>query len=951
MPNIKRFTIFLLILFFMAAPAKILGQTNGISLSGDVFDLYTLKPLEGSVTDVLESGDSTVVSSRRAIANFNGNEVDITGFYTSIPRSNKKYILRLRHDGYNPEYINIDASKFGKRQKSVRLDPVYMERKAKMLDSVNVVASKVKFYHRGDTLVYNADAFVLPEGSMLDALIEQLPGVTLNSEGVITVDGKRVDYRLLDGKEFFSRDKRLMLKNIASYTIKTIDVYNTLDRQYSSGRKGDEKLMMDVKLKKEYQKGYLLNAEAGYGTSGRYMGRLFGGMFTQNLRLGLIGNANNLNDDRRPGEKGGWTPGSVSSGKKESSLGGLTYSYVADENRFNVNGDVTVDYSDLRDKTSTHITNFLPGGDEYGFRFNRSRLKDLNINTSHVFYMKQKVWDLRIIAEYQYYHDRKSSNLREAFFNRDVQGLDDEAISGLYGNGTDIKPEWIVNRTISDQQGDGHGSKAHAFALLNYDFVKYGSSIKINAEGNFQTRHNDRTESYMLNLGSNPVPARNFIRNFHEHPDHSYDVKATAEWYMPLFAGLSWAEEYEYEYKAVTATNQIFMLEQTGTMSDYSNVSMRENSPMLDPNSFRSHQHDNVHKLSTSLTYDFGQNRLLTISVPVHVVDRRLDYLRNQCDTVVSKTSIFPEVKVWMMIHNWQKHYMLNIGYNMKSSLPGMVNFVDMTDTTDPLNIYKGNIRLSRTVSHTWDFSFNKTLKKTRQELRLSYQTIVNALVRGFEYDKATGIRTYTPMNISGDNCWRADWNIFASFGKRDRFSINNNLGYSRLTNHDYVSEDGESMQRSRVRNLRFADKLDISYQNNGNKVTVFGNGAVNRYTGSLDSFRSFNSWDISYGVSGTVKLPYNFGLTTDFTVYMRRGYNDSALNTDNYVWNARLSYSVPRARLVFMVDAWDILHNIKNVSYHVNTQGRTETYSTVLPRYVLFHIQWNFNKQPKSKK
>lgn len=38
-----------------------------------------------------------------------------------------------------------------------------MERKAKMLDSVNVVASKVKFYHRGDALVYNADAFVLPE--------------------------------------------------------------------------------------------------------------------------------------------------------------------------------------------------------------------------------------------------------------------------------------------------------------------------------------------------------------------------------------------------------------------------------------------------------------------------------------------------------------------------------------------------------------------------------------------------------------------------------------------------------------------------------------------------------------------------------------------------------------------------------------------------------------------
>lgn len=950
MPDIKRFVIFLLILVPLV-PLKIMGQSNGINLYGEVFDLYTLKPLMGTVTDVLEAEDSTVVSSKKQVANWDGVQHDAPGFSAMIPRTQKKYILRFNHDGYNPEYLDVDASKFGSRQKQMKLDPVYMERKAKMLDSVNVVASKVKFYHRGDTLVYNADAFVLPEGSMLDALIEQLPGVTLNSEGVITVDGKRVDYLLLDGKEFFSRDKRLMLKNIASYTIKTIDVYNTLDRQYSSGRKGDEKLMMDVKLKKEYQKGYLLNAEAGYGTSGRYMGRLFGGMFTQNLRLGLIGNANNLNDDRRPGEKGGWTPGSVSSGKKESALGGLTYSYVADENRFNVNGDVTVDYSDLRDKTSTHITNFLPGGDEYGFRFNKSRLKDLNINTLHVFYMKKKVWDLRIVAEYQYYHDRKSSNLREAFFNRDVQGLDDEAISGLYGSGTDIKPEWIVNRTISDQQGDGHGSKAHAFALLNYDFVKYGSRIKINAVGNFQTRHNDRTESYMLNLGSNPAPARNFIRNFHEHPDRSYNAKASAEWYMPLFAGLSWAEEYEYKYNAVTATNQIFMIEQTGTMSDYSNVSMRENAPVLDPNSFRSHQHDNVHKLSTSLTYDFGKNRYFKVIVPLNFSQRKLNYQRNRTDTVMSHTTIFPEVTVRFDMYDLMKDFHLNSEYSMKSSLPGMTNYVDMTDTTDPLNVYKGNSDLRRTVSHKWKISLGKAIRKVRQDFNMSYETVVNALVRGFEYDKATGIRTYTPMNISGDNCWRADWSIASSFGKRDRFSINNNLGYSRQTNHDYVSEDGENMLRSRVRNLRFADKLDISYQNNGNKVTVFGNGAVNRYTGSLDSFRSFNAWDISYGVSGTVKLPYNFGLTTDFTVYMRRGYNDSALNTDNYVWNARLSWSTLKGNLVLMLDGWDILHDIKNVSYHVNTQGRTETFSTVLPRYLMFHVQYRFNKQPKSKK
>lgn len=58
------------------------------------------------------------------------------------------------------------------------------------LDEVVVKATRLKFYYKGDTLVYNADAFKLPDGSMLDALIRQLPGVTMTDNGVIYVNGK-----------------------------------------------------------------------------------------------------------------------------------------------------------------------------------------------------------------------------------------------------------------------------------------------------------------------------------------------------------------------------------------------------------------------------------------------------------------------------------------------------------------------------------------------------------------------------------------------------------------------------------------------------------------------------------------------------------------------------------------------------------------------------------------
>lgn len=66
----------------------------------------------------------------------------------------------------------------------------------------------MKFYTRKDTLVFNADAFQLAEGSMLDALIRQLPGVELKDDGRIYVNGKYVESLLLNGEDFSAATTR-----------------------------------------------------------------------------------------------------------------------------------------------------------------------------------------------------------------------------------------------------------------------------------------------------------------------------------------------------------------------------------------------------------------------------------------------------------------------------------------------------------------------------------------------------------------------------------------------------------------------------------------------------------------------------------------------------------------------------------------------------------------------
>lgn len=123
--------------------------------------------------------------------------------------------------------------------------------------------------------------------------------------------------------------------------------------------------------------------------------------------------------------------------------------------------------------------------------------------------------------------------------------------------------------------------------------------------------------------------------------------------------------------------------------------------------------------------------------------------------------------------------------------------------------------------------------------------------------------------------------------------------------------------------------------------------GTFNRITGNLPEFVKQNTWTFKTTLTGIFKLPYNFGITTDFSVYNRRGFTDNLLNTDNFIWNARLSWTTLKGKLLLMLDGYDILHNLSNVSYTMNAQARTETLRTVLPRYLMFHIQWKLDFKP----
>ena len=319
---------------------------------GKVQDAFLKTPLPNAKVSLLLASDSTIIIDSIPIRKKHRGDgtVSEAEFSIKMERKTCNYLIRARLDGYEDGYLplSIDGNEGGFWMMD---NPLELHRLRQVnLDEVTVTATNVKMFYRGDTLVYDATAFKLPDGSMLDDLIRQMPGVTMNNSGEIFVDGRKIDELQLGSRSFMRGNSKIMLENLPYYTVKDIKVYEqdtelnrTLNTQIEQ-----KKFVMDVNLKPEYQRGYLANVEAAGGTQERWLGRAFLLGFTPRTRYTLLANSNNVNESRHIGSSNHWTPDNM-----PNSL--LTTHSVAGEVDYqsldkSVQKNLNVDFTSIRNK-------------------------------------------------------------------------------------------------------------------------------------------------------------------------------------------------------------------------------------------------------------------------------------------------------------------------------------------------------------------------------------------------------------------------------------------------------------------------------------------------------------------------------------------------------------------------------------------------------------------------
>ena len=193
---------------------------------------------------------------------------------------------------------------------------------------------------KGDTIVYNADSFKNGSERKLEDVLEKLPGVEINDDGQIEVEGKTVSKLMVNGKDFFDGDTKLATKNIPSNAVDKVQVLRNYAEvgQLSGVQNNQDNVAINIKLKEGKENFWFGDITAGTGTAPSpndelylVQPKLF--YYSPKYSINLIGDMNNIgevaltNRDLR-GFGGGFRMPSRTSGTSvnlgDNGLGGLT---------------------------------------------------------------------------------------------------------------------------------------------------------------------------------------------------------------------------------------------------------------------------------------------------------------------------------------------------------------------------------------------------------------------------------------------------------------------------------------------------------------------------------------------------------------------------------------------------------------------------------------------------
>lgn len=874
------------------------------------------------------------------------------------------YMLVIEAEGFDEYRCRLVPEE---KKTVVSVSPVYLVPRAKdrRLGEAVVKGTRIKMFYKGDTLIYNADAFNVTQNESLRKLVQQLPGAELN-DGEIRINGKRVDNLLISGKDFFNGNIQSALDNLPAYIVSRIKVYDKVGEQSElTGRDmHDENYVLDVHLKRQYLGVWMAKLSADAGSERRWGGQGFLMRFDDRQMFTVNADVNNFNMNREMADICNMAEVSPS-GKITNKVVRLSYYFEPDKTwRFTAGGSISRKDTDKsswkNEQTFLSPANLMRRSEESfegkdvaatataGVRARKSGHWQHNLNYNIDFARSRSIQDSRSLS---YYLPSKALwegiSLDSIIRLEEAKGEENALLHSL------LDPRLLRSRSFN-QHPEWKSSFVFGADLLNVD---------VGLKHNVQTQRefsNYRLKTYADNV----LDAH---RRYKYRCDYALDFNPQVEW-VHKYERL---KQYDgvftpflcYTHRRATANHPEYRLERMTEWADRQGWGLAglgclpegewQSLCLSEANSYYSVENKEKAEVGLRLSHKVFLRRGSFLQIDgdlsVYYQDITLDYDREGQRYSPRRDGFFfkPTLALKWKYEKSEGHKWLpewEAKYSGLPAMPSLLQLLPVRDASDPLNLFVGNETLGNSFTHQVNSAYR--LRHTESgcswNIETTYRRLHNDIATRSVYDSATGIRTYQPVNTSRTHVLQArtEYSTPLDVKKRFFFSVSMSADYYQAENYSFLNDVNAAA--GLLRNVGLTPEMSLratigsDFRFYGRCRTAFRR--VSQY-GNENNYRETNLYgDISY------ILPWGVQLSTITNLIFYAGNSQASLNNTVTKWDLSFSKYFLDERLGVHFKIHDLLNSANNYSSEVIATGRIESYTDVLPRYFMLTLNYRFD-------
>lgn len=918
------------------------------------------------------NADSTVIDSTRT-AGYTYEDYGGTHqhFFTTVATlksvPGREHLLKVVAEGYEPEYRAFTLPTGKVRQVDLSDVLIYPEATAIELGEVTVKHSRVKMVMKGDTIVFDAAKFQLAHGDMLSEMIKQMEGLSI-VDGVIYMNGRKVDDLLVNGESFFKGDPSVALNNLPAFTVRNIKIYEkTPESAYITGEvPGQYKdYVLDVQLKREYVSGYLGNIEGGWGSRGRYVGRGFGLGFGQKFRLAAFFNVNNIQNVQTAtsSSSGDWDSRGTGTpiGLADRQLGGIDYQYTANK-EVKVSGQANFQHNTQTRQTIQSITNFLDRGNTFTRNIDDIRPREFRFSTNHTLQVSKPKVFFKLIPALDYNHFNTDRLNRNVLYTAEPSETRiGEAVDSVFSRSSQSR--WfdgllyrLSNRQLSRTDGLNlrlNGNAEIKFDENSSDYMTVAAFVKFNRQNDVSRTDYDLTYT-------DPATAGDAFNRYTRNNPHSweyefctaYDWKTAPNRYDGVW---SMRPYVSFNSTMLTKDDRLFNLDP----SDFEGMGLtiaQQNAlqTAIDrQNSYWSSQHDKTGLARTDFAYQLSGNKFsVNLQGGTKLANSTLNYDKPGFYQHADRTDWLPFASFKTMLRLNGRDYktyrqVISFDIAYSQSAPDLVYQIDTRNTTDPLNILLSNPDLKRpsTLSLTYQYNGYFINKGPSFYVYGGFRDYHNSVTQARIYNPSTGVTVRQPMNVSGSN------NLYGNvmIGQELFAGIRADVRiYADLYRYVDLFSEGGPLTRNVVNQRTLVPSASLSYS--PGKIDIyFDYGYEDLKTSSSQQYMASTRYG-QHMINGMVRytLPWKMIINTDVSTVLYRGSTNQSMNRNSVLCNLRVSQPLLKDKWIVTLIAHDLLNKSQNIYNLSSASAATQQWQLAIGRYFMVSLAYRLNYSPR---